>query len=159
MFNCFVVWLFLKSAPSYHLASLEKDYSFDKMCSSFQIEDFETSITRSLLLTKAKKVKYLRYLKSNHPNFFSESSFGIYLQVCKNLNPITRRTSRTSSRWSSIKTVWATQNFIKDKMIGRADILRCILKKNIKKEKRKSQERKNIACHVTSILTFFFFFS
>ena len=52
---------------------------------SFQIEEFETSITRFLPLLssffKDQKVKYLGQLLINHPNFFTESSYGNYLQV------------------------------------------------------------------------------
>ena len=35
-----------------------------------------------------KKVKYLPHLLSNHRNFFSESSYGKYLQVLKKINLI-----------------------------------------------------------------------
>ena len=49
--------------------------------------------------------------------FIRESSYGNYLEFCY-LNPTTRIYSRTSSRWSSSK-----KSFIKDKMIGRVDIL------------------------------------
>ena len=46
--------------------------------------------------------------------------------------------------WLSTLKVLAAQNFIKHKMTGRVDILQCILEKNAKKLKMKSQERKNI---------------
>ena len=41
----------------------------------------------------------------------------------RNFDTTTWRTSRTTSRWRSTKKVRATQNFIKDKMTGRVDIL------------------------------------
>ena len=53
------------------------------------------------------KVKYLRHLKINHPYFFSESSFGIYLQISseRNSNLTTRRILRTTSRCSSTRNI------------------------------------------------------
>ena len=39
----------------------------------------KSSITR--FFVNCWKFEYLRHLKINHPNFFSASSFGIYLQV------------------------------------------------------------------------------
>ena len=59
-----------------------------------------------------------------------------------NFNPTTRRTSRTSSRWSSTKKVRAKQNFIKDNIAGRMIlILWRIIKKSAKKLKIKSPEK------------------
>ena len=109
------------------------------------IEDLETSITRFLLssFSKDQKVKYLSHLIINNP-FFSESSYIICLLVLLKANfyPTPRRTFRTSSRWSSTKI--NKQNFIKDKMSGRVDILWRIFEKIAKKLKMKSQERKNV---------------
>ena len=53
------------------------------------------------------KVKYLRHLKINHPYIFSESSFGIYLQISseRNSNLTTRRILRTTSRCSSTRNI------------------------------------------------------
>ena len=61
---------------------------------SFQIEDFETSMTRFLLFSKDCKVIYLRHICiwSNHHNF-----------AILNFNTTTRRTLKTSSMWSSPK--------------------------------------------------------
>ena len=58
-------------------------------------------------------------------------------KFCKkrNVDPTTLRTSRTTSRWLSTQKVWATQNFKKEKMTGRVDILRRIFDKNEKKLK------------------------
>ena len=91
--------------------------------------------------------RYLRRLWSNHPYFF----YWIFLWylstsfVKKNFNSTTRKTSRTSSRSNSIKTVPATQNFTKDKMTGsrRVDILCCFFAKSSTNVKMKSKERKS----------------
>ena len=74
----------------------------------------ETSIFRFLFFSsKVQKVKYLPYFFVF--SFFSESSYGKYLQVLwkRNFNPTTWRTSRTTSRWCWTQKVWATQSFIK----------------------------------------------
>ena len=125
--------------------------------------------------SKVQKVKYLPHLWSNPRDFFSEPSNGNSLQVLKkrNFDPTTWRTSRTTSRWRLTQKVRATQNFIKDKMTGRVDILWCIFEKIAKKLKMKSQEQKRFfrliylkTFHkstflgpVTSILIFFAVFS
>ena len=69
---------------------------------SFQLKDFETSIARFLLsffLSKAQKVKYLSHLLINHPCFLVNLPMVFIYKFYKknNLNPTTRRTSRTSS--------------------------------------------------------------
>ena len=52
---------------------------------SFQIEDFETSITRFLLLLsiKAQKVQYLNHLLIIHPNFSVNLPIVIIYKFCK----------------------------------------------------------------------------
>ena len=52
---------------------------------SFQIEDFETSITRFRLLLsiKAQKVQYLNLLLINHPNFSVNLPIVIIYKFCK----------------------------------------------------------------------------
>jgi hypothetical protein len=57
----------------------------------------------------------------------------------RNFDPTTWR---TTSMWCSTQKVRATQNFIKDKMNGRVDILWRIYEKIAKKLKMKSQEQK-----------------
>jgi hypothetical protein len=59
-------------------------------------------------------------------------------------DPTTWRTSRTTSRWRSTLKVRSTQNSIKDKMIGRVDILWCIFEKIAKKFKNEVTKRKNV---------------
>ena len=70
---------------------------------SFQIKDFENSITRFLFSFFLSKAIYKPIIL-----YFSESYFIIYLhtvELGRNLNPTTRRTSRTTSRWSSTRNV------------------------------------------------------
>ena len=102
---------------------------------SFQIEDFETSITWFLLLLlssyffpKLKLLNISAIQKAIILIFFQFSFYSIYLQVFKitNFNPTNRRTSITSI-WSSTQKNCATQNFIEDKLTGRVDLLFLIL--------------------------------
>ena len=67
-------------------------------------------------------------------------------------DPTTWRTSRTTSRWRSTLKVRSTQNSIKDKMIGRVDILWCIFEKIAKKFKNEVTKRKNV---VFALFNFF----
>ena len=105
---------------------------------SFQIEDFETSITSFLLspfssllllsFSKGQKVKYLPAIYKVIILFFSVNLplviiYIFFLFFKFFFNPTTWRTSRISSVWRSTKKVQATQNFIKDKITKRVDIL------------------------------------
>ena len=62
--------------------------------------------------------------------------------IYKSCKRITWRTSGTSPRWSLTKKIRVTQNFIKDKMTRRVNILWRIFEKIAKNLKMKSQERK-----------------
>ena len=75
---------------------------YNSFSSSFKfpkLKNLQTSITLSIIFFI---FFLLRHLLSNHPNFYSESSF--FLQVLRvserNSNLTTRRTWRTTSRWS-----------------------------------------------------------
>ena len=92
---------------------------------------FSSSFSFSFFLLLLSKLK-----KLNISAIYEAST-----SFVRNCNPTPRRTSITSSRWNSTKNVRATQNFIKDKMVGKVDILCRIFDKSAKKL-MKSQDRK-----------------
>ena len=73
---------FTKNAPEYIDPSGHFVF-YDIFCSSNSYNSF---------FFNGRKFKYIRQLWINHPNFFSECSFGIYLKVLyeRNSNPTTK---------------------------------------------------------------------
>ena len=73
---------------------------------------FSSSFSFSFFLLLLSKLK-----KLNISAIYEAST-----SFVRNCNPTPRRTSITSSRWNSTKNFRATQNFIKDKIVGKVDM-------------------------------------
>ena len=87
-------------------------------------ENFKTFFFLSF--SKFKKLNILFIIYNAIIIVFSVNLPMVNIYKFWNFDPTTWRTSITIFRWRSTQKVRATQNFFKDKMTGRVDILRCI---------------------------------